>query len=60
MNTFFAGVLFGALFVGALAIVFATRARRPRREPIDWTDGAYAPPPVVTTRIVNRHRSIEL
>lgn len=58
MNAFFAGVIFGALFAGSAVVVFVTRMKNRKREIIDWSEKAYEPP--VTTRIVNRHRSIEL
>lgn len=58
MNAFIAGVIFGALFAGSAIIVFVTRVKKPKQEIIDWSEKAYEPP--VTTRIVNRHRSIEL
>lgn len=58
MSAFFAGVLFGALFAGSAIVVFVTRMKKPKREIIDWSEKAYEP--TVTTRIVNRHRSIEL
>lgn len=59
MNAFFAGIVFGALFMGAIFVVFITKARSPRRDIAEWREDTYQQPPV-TTRIVNRHRSIEL
>lgn len=59
MNAFFAGVLFGALLIGSVFVAFITRQRKPKREIEIWSEEAYQPPPV-KTRIVNRHRSIEL
>jgi hypothetical protein len=59
VNAFLGGILFGALFAGAVAVIFVTRVRRPQPEPVDWTEQAYQAP-VVTTRIVNRHRTIDI
>lgn len=58
MSTFLAGALFGALFAGSAIVVLVTKMKKPKHEIIDWSEKAYEPP--VTTRIVNRHRSIEL
>lgn len=59
MNAFLGGILFGALFAGAVAVIFMTRIRRPQPEPVDWTEKAYEPP-VVTTRIIMNRRKYEL
>ena len=59
MNAFFGGILFGALFMGAGLIVYFNRLHRPKREPEPWREDAWQQP-IVTTKIVNRHRSIEL
>lgn len=59
MNAFLAGILFGVLLAGSVAVIIATRRPRPRRELPLWTEEHYQAPPV-TTRIVNRHRSFEL
>lgn len=59
MNAFAAGIVFGALFMGAIFVIFITKARSPRREIAEWREETYQKP-TVTTRIVNRHREIEL
>ena len=61
MSTFLAGVLFGFLLAGSVAVIFITSKRKPpQREPIEWVPEFHDPQPPVTTRIINRHRSIEL
>lgn len=59
MSFFIAGALFGALFVGAAFVLYLTRLQGPKREPDPWREDTYQPP-IVTTKIVNRHRSIEI
>lgn len=59
MSFFFAGALFGALFVGAAFVLYLTRLQSPKREPDPWSEDTYQQP-VVTTRIVNRHRSLDI
>ena len=63
MSTFLAGILFGFLLAGSVAVIFITSRRRPaRREPVEWVPEFHEPHPhpQVITRIINRHRSIEL
>lgn len=54
---FLVGFLMGFMFTGSAFVLFATR-RRKRREVSTWTEDHYQPP--VTTRVINKHRSIEL
>lgn len=61
MSAFLSGVAFGTVLVGAVFVLFITRAKHPRREPIEWTPEFHEPPPPpVTTRILVNRRSIEL
>lgn len=61
MSTFLAGVLFGFLLAGSVAVIFITSKRKPlRREPIEWVPEFHEPQPLVTTRILVNRRSIEL
>ena len=62
MNAFFGGILFGFLLAGSVAVIFITSKRKPKpqREPIEWVPEFHEPQPPVITRIINRHRSIEL
>lgn len=59
MSFFILGALVGALFVGSAFVIYLSRLHRPKREIEPWREDTYQQP-VVTTRIVNRHRSIEL
>jgi hypothetical protein len=59
MNAFFAGIVFGALFMGAVSVIFITKARSPRREIAEWREENYQQPPV-TTRILIKERNLEL
>lgn len=59
MNAFFAGIVFGALFMGAIFVVFITKARSPRRDIAEWREDTYQQPPVVT-RILIKERNLEL
>lgn len=59
MNAFFAGIVFGALFMGAIFVVFITKARSPRRDIAEWREDTYQQPPV-TTRILIKERNLEL
>jgi len=54
---FLVGFLMGFMFTGSAFVLFATR-RRKRREVATWTEDHYQPP--VTTRVINKHRSIDL
>lgn len=60
MSAFLAGVVFGALFVGSLAVIFFTGVKRSQRELddeiVEWTDEEYTPPPIATTRILIKER----
>lgn len=58
MNAFIAGVVFGALFMGAVFTLIITRMRKPKREIIDWTEKAYEPP--VATKLLIKERTFEL
>lgn len=61
MSTFLAGVLFGFLLAGSVAVIFITSKRKPPlREPIEWVPEFHEPQPLVTTRILVNRRSIEL
>lgn len=58
MTPFIAGFIVG-LAIGCCAFVlFAVRRKKHTELPI-WTEAHYQTP-VVTTRIVNKHRSIEI
>lgn len=59
MTAFFTGALLGALFIGAGFLLYLNRLTQQKREIEPWREDTYQQP-VVTTRIVNRHRSIEL
>ena len=59
MNAFFAGIVFGALFMGAIFVVFITKARSPRRDIAEWREDSYQQSPV-TTRILIKERNLEL
>lgn len=59
MSAFLSGALVGALFIGSAFVIYLTRLHRPKREPDPWREDTYHPP-IVTTKIVNRHRSIEI
>ena len=54
---FLVGFLMGFMFTGSVFVLFATR-RRKRREVPTWTEDHYQPP--VITRVINKHRSIDL
>lgn len=63
MTAFVGGIIFGALLMAGLAVLFLNRLRRPpRQEPIDWQERAYQPPVVVhhTHQSINRIREINL
>lgn len=60
MTPFIAGTIFGALFMGSVFTLFLTRARRPRRDPIDWTPEFHEPPPPAVTRLTINKRSYTL
>jgi hypothetical protein len=62
MSTFLAGILFGFLLAGSVAVIFITSKRKPKphREPIEWVPEFHEPQPLVTTRILVNRRSIEL
>lgn len=63
MSTFLAGVLFGFLLAGSVAVIFITSKRKPPlREPIEWVPEFHEPQPhpQVITRILVNRRSIEL
>lgn len=60
LSAFLAGVVFGAIFMGSIFTIFTTRAKRPRRDPIDWTSEFHEPAPIVTTRILVNRRNIEI
>lgn len=61
MSAFIAGIIFGALFMGAVFVLFATRSQRPRRkrEPAEWNVEFHEPPPV-KTRMIIQERTIDL
>jgi hypothetical protein len=59
MNAFFAGVVFGALFMGAVSIIFITKARSPRREIAEWREENYQQPPV-TTKLLIKERTFDI
>lgn len=60
MTSFFAGVIFGALFAGSAVVIFVTRMKKPKRHEIEpWSEATYHAP-LVTTRILVNRRSIEL
>jgi hypothetical protein len=60
MTAFFAGVIFGALFAGSIIVIFVTRMKGRKRPEIEpWSETTYQAP-LVTTRIVNRHREFEI
>ena len=59
MNTFFAGIVFGALFAGSIFVVFITKARSPRREIAEWREENYQQPPV-STKLLIKERTFEL
>lgn len=59
MNTFIAGGVFGALFMGSIFVLFITKARSPRRDIAEWREETYQQPPV-TTRILIKERKLEL
>lgn len=59
MTQFLGGILFGACFMGAGLVVYFNRLHRQKHEPEPWREDAWQQP-IVTTKIVNRHRSIEL
>ena len=62
MSTFLAGILFGFLLAGSVAVIFITSKRRPKphHEPIEWVPEFHEPQPPVITRILVNRRSIEL
>jgi len=64
MSTFLAGILFGFLLAGSVAVIFITSKRKPKphREPIEWVTEFHEPQPhpQVITRILVNRRSIEL
>ena len=56
MSAFFAGVLFGLIFMGSIVAAYLTRRHRPQ-QPAIWTDEHYRQAPPVGTRItINRMR----
>ena len=60
MSAFFAGVLFGLIFMGSIVAAYLTRRHRPQ-QPAIWTEEHYRQAPPVVTRItINRKREIEL
>lgn len=60
MTSFFAGVIFGALFAGSIIVVFVTRMKGRKRPEIEpWSETTYQAP-LVTTRILVRERNITL
>ena len=61
MSTFLAGILFGFLLAGSVAVIFITSKRKPaRREPVEWVPEFHEPQLPVITRILVNRRSIEL
>lgn len=57
MTAFFAGVLFGAIFMGSIVVAYFTHRWRPRqrqREIEPWSDDTYQAPPVQTRILVNK------
>ena len=64
MTEFIAGVLFGFLFAGGIAVSFITYKKRPKQEDIEpWAEEAYqdrAAQPRVTTKVSIHERTISL
>lgn len=65
MEAFLAGVLFGFLFAGSIAVALVTRAKRTKsKEPDPWSEEAYTKErlskPQVTTKVSIHERTIQL
>lgn len=59
MSAFFAGVVFGIAVTVVASLLAAARFRKPR-EPDEWMEEQYQPPPVVKTRVLINKRTLEL
>ena len=59
VNAFFGGIVFGALFMGCIFIIFITKARSPRREIAEWREETYQHPPV-TTKLLIKERTFDI
>jgi hypothetical protein len=56
---FIAGIVMGFAFAGCIAVLLLKR--KPRRDPLTWTDEHYRQQPPVTTKItVNRIREFDI
>ena len=65
MEAFLAGVLFGFLFAGSIAVAVNTHMKRPKRTEIDpWKEETYnqerLAKPQVTTKVSIHERTIQL
>lgn len=58
MSAFIAGVIFGALLIGSVIMLFISRSRAPRREPVEWQEDYFEdePKPLVQTKIKSNKR----
>ena len=65
MEAFLAGVLFGFLFAGSIAVAIVTHMKRPKRREIEpWKEESYnqerLSKPQVTTKVSIHERNIQL
>lgn len=59
MAAFLSGVLFGALFIAAIFVLVVTRARLPKREPVEWDEEFFETdpaPPAVTKIMISKRQ----